>query len=124
MCGISGFYSKTLPSINNPIFKMNSAISHRGPDSNNVWLDKNSGIERWSQPALRGWYLTGPAVAGSHLALGDQEGNLHWLNKDTGELVSREEFDSSGFFVEPVVADDKLILYTRDGEVSVVNTPN
>ncbi|MDC9565338.1 MULTISPECIES: outer membrane protein assembly factor BamB [unclassified Pseudoalteromonas] len=87
-------------------------------------LDKNSGIERWSQPALRGWYLTGPAVADSHLALGDQEGNLHWLNKDTGELVSREEFDSSGFFVEPVVADDKLILYTRDGEVSVVNTPN
>lgn len=73
-------------------------------------LDKDSGIERWSQPALRGWYLTGPTVAGSHLAIGDQEGNLHWLNKETGELVSREDFDSSGFFIEPVVADDKLIL--------------
>ena len=44
MCGISGFYSKTLPSFNNPILKMNSAISHRGPDSNNIWQDKNSGI--------------------------------------------------------------------------------
>lgn len=87
-------------------------------------LDKNSGIERWSQPALRGWYLTGPAVAGRYLAIGDQEGNLHWLNKETGELVSREDFDSSGFFVEPVVADDKLILYTRDGEVSVVKIPD
>ena len=95
-------------------------------DSNGVVyaLDKNSGIERWSQPALRGWYLTGPAVTGNYLALGDQEGNLHWLNKDTGELVSREDFDSSGFFVEPVVADDKLILYTRDGEVSAVTIPN
>ena len=95
-------------------------------DSNGVVyaLDKDSGIERWSQPALRGWYLTGPAVAGNYLALGDQEGNLHWLNKDTGELVSREDFDSSGFFVEPVVADDKLILYTRDGEVSAVKIPN
>ncbi|XQF94173.1 hypothetical protein ACOBV9_23160 (plasmid) [Pseudoalteromonas espejiana] len=29
-------------------------------------LDKNSGIERWSQPALRGWYLTGLHGAGSH----------------------------------------------------------
>ncbi len=87
-------------------------------------LDKVSGIERWSQPALRGWYLTGPTVAGNHLALGDQEGNLHWLNKETGELVSREEFDSSGFFIEPVVAGDKLILYTRDGEVSAVKIPN
>ncbi len=87
-------------------------------------LDKTSGIERWSQPALRGWYLTGPAVAGNYLALGDQEGNLHWLNKESGELVSREDFDSSGFFIEPIVADDKLILYTRDGEVSAVNIPN
>lgn len=87
-------------------------------------LDKTSGIERWSQPALRGWYLTGPTVAGQYLALGDQEGNLHWLDKETGELVSREDFDSSGFFIEPVVAGDKLILYTRDGEVSAVKIPN
>ena len=87
-------------------------------------LDKSSGIERWSQPALRGWYLTGPTIAGNYIALGDQEGNLHWLNKETGELVSREDFDSSGFFVEPVVAGDKLILYTRDGEVSAVKIPN
>ncbi|WP_404343566.1 outer membrane protein assembly factor BamB [Pseudoalteromonas mariniglutinosa] len=87
-------------------------------------LDKNSGIERWSQPALRGWYLTGPTVAGKYLVMGDQEGNLHWLDKDSGELVSRNEFDSSGFFVEPVIADDKLILYTRDGEVSAVKIPD
>ncbi|NMM42631.1 outer membrane protein assembly factor BamB [Pseudoalteromonas arctica] len=95
-------------------------------DSNGVVyaLDKTSGIERWSQPALRGWYLTGPAVAGDYLAMGDQEGNLHWLNKGSGELVSREDFDSSGFFVEPIVADDKLILYTRDGEVSAVKIPD
>ena len=95
-------------------------------DSNGVVyaLDKDSGIERWSQPALRGWYLTGPTVAGQYLAMGDQEGNLHWLNKESGELVSREDFDSSGFFIEPVIADDKLILYTRDGEVSAVKIPN
>ncbi|TMP37466.1 outer membrane protein assembly factor BamB [Pseudoalteromonas rubra] len=86
-------------------------------------LDRESGIERWSQSALRGWYLTTPAVAGNYLVVGDQEGNLHWLDKQTGELVSREEFDSSGFFVEPIVVDDKLILYTRDGEVSAVKIP-
>lgn len=86
-------------------------------------LDKSSGIERWSQPALNGWYLTGPAVIGNYLALGDQEGNLHWLDKQSGELVSREEFDSSGFFVEPIVAEDKLIIYTRDGEVSAIAAP-
>ncbi|CAM4039555.1 outer membrane protein assembly factor BamB [Pseudoalteromonas byunsanensis] len=86
-------------------------------------LDKESGIERWSQPALRGWYLTAPTVAGEYIVLGDQEGNLHWLDKQSGQLVSRESFDSSGFFTEPVKADDKLILYTRDGEVSAVKIP-
>jgi asparagine synthase (glutamine-hydrolysing) len=44
MCGITGFYSKTSSTFNNAILKMNSAISHRGPDSNNIWQDKNSGI--------------------------------------------------------------------------------
>lgn len=44
MCGISGFYSKTSATFNNAILKMNSAIFHRGPDSNDIWQDKNSGI--------------------------------------------------------------------------------
>jgi outer membrane protein assembly factor BamB len=86
-------------------------------------LDSNSGIERWSQPALNGWFLTGPTVFGEYLVTGDQEGHLHWLDKETGELVSRSEFDSSGFYVEPIIADDKLVVITRDGEVSLVNLP-
>jgi len=86
-------------------------------------LDKNSGIERWSQPALVGWHLTGPTVIGNNLVLGDNEGNLHWVDKTSGDLVSREEFDSSGFYVEAVTAGNKLIITTRDGEVSVIEAP-
>jgi asparagine synthase (glutamine-hydrolysing) len=44
MCGICGFYSKSLLSFNNVINKMNVAISHRGPDSTGSWQDKNAGI--------------------------------------------------------------------------------
>lgn len=44
MCGITGFYSNSLSTFNNAIVDMNSAISHRGPDTNGTWLDKNSGI--------------------------------------------------------------------------------
>ena len=44
MCGINGFYSKSLSTFNNVIVKMNSAISHRGPDNNGTWLDRNCGI--------------------------------------------------------------------------------
>ena len=44
MCGISGFYSKTSSMFNNAIKNMNSAISHRGPDTDGVWIDKSSGV--------------------------------------------------------------------------------
>ncbi|MDC0940521.1 asparagine synthase (glutamine-hydrolyzing) [Candidatus Pelagibacter sp.] len=44
MCGINGFYSKTSLTFDNAIVRMNSAISHRGPDNNDFWIDKKSGI--------------------------------------------------------------------------------
>ena len=44
MCGINGFYSNSLSTYSNIIVEMNSAISHRGPDSSGTWFDKNSGI--------------------------------------------------------------------------------
>ena len=44
MCGINGFFSKSLNTYNNIITAMNMAISHRGPDTNGKWEDKNSGI--------------------------------------------------------------------------------
>ncbi|MBD1109348.1 asparagine synthase (glutamine-hydrolyzing) [Pelagibacterales bacterium SAG-MED50] len=44
MCGINGFYSKTSSTFNNAITNMNSAISHRGPDTDGVWNDKNTGV--------------------------------------------------------------------------------
>jgi len=44
MCGINGYYSKSASIFNNVIVKMNSAISHRGPDTSGTWSDRNSGI--------------------------------------------------------------------------------
>ena len=44
MCGICGFYSKNSLNFNNTILNMNSAISHRGPDSSGFWQDNDSGI--------------------------------------------------------------------------------
>ena len=44
MCGICGFFSKSPSSSSDSIFKMNSAISHRGPDDSGTWHDQNMGI--------------------------------------------------------------------------------
>ncbi len=44
MCGINGFYSKSSSGFNDVIEKMNSEISHRGPDNNGIWKDSDAGI--------------------------------------------------------------------------------
>lgn len=44
MCGINGFFSNSLSTFDNAIVKMNSAISHRGPDTRGTWLNKDLGI--------------------------------------------------------------------------------
>ena len=44
MCGIVGFYSKSLSMYNDVINKMNFAIHHRGPDSSGTWFDKSCGV--------------------------------------------------------------------------------
>ena len=44
MCGINGFYSNSSSNFDNVILKMNSVISHRGPDTSGTWQDTNSGI--------------------------------------------------------------------------------
>ena len=43
MCGICGFYSKSL-TFDNTINKMNSAIFHRGPDDSGIWRDNDAGV--------------------------------------------------------------------------------
>ena len=44
MCGICGFYSKSLFMFDNAIHKMNAAIYHRGPNNKGIWHDNSSGI--------------------------------------------------------------------------------
>jgi len=44
MCGITGFFSKSISNFDDAINKMSSAIHHRGPDSSGVWINKNSGV--------------------------------------------------------------------------------
>lgn len=44
MCGINGFYSKSLKNSNEIINKMNLALSSRGPDAKGIWKDIDAGI--------------------------------------------------------------------------------
>jgi outer membrane protein assembly factor BamB len=61
--------------------------------------------------------VTAPAIDGNYVVVGDSEGYLYWLNRDTGEFVSKILVDKSGLYVAPVVSSDKIIVQARNGKL-------
>ncbi|MEW6990909.1 outer membrane protein assembly factor BamB [Colwelliaceae bacterium 6441] len=86
-------------------------------------IDRNNGLERWSQLALTNRGVTGPAAVKNHVVVGDFEGYLHWLDQETGEIVSRYQIDGSGVYSTPTVANDLLFVQSRDGDLQAIKTP-
>ncbi|PKG83760.1 outer membrane protein assembly factor BamB [Colwellia sp. 75C3] len=86
-------------------------------------LNRINGIERWSNVELTNRSVTGPAVVDKYIVVGDFEGYLHWLDQDTGQIVSRHKVDSSGIHSTPTVVDDKMYSQSRDGDLQVIITP-
>jgi outer membrane protein assembly factor BamB len=76
-------------------------------DQGQVWaLDRFNGNSVWKQDKLRGRAVTGPAVYGSSVVVGDFQGYLHWLSKDDGRFLARLRADSAGILTPGVVTGD------------------
>ncbi|MGL4985098.1 MAG: outer membrane protein assembly factor BamB, partial [Plesiomonas sp.] len=52
-----------------------------------------------------------------YLVVGDSEGYLHWLDLGDGRFVAQNKVNSSGLYAQPVVADNTLLIQTRNGDV-------
>jgi len=86
-------------------------------------LNRVNGIERWSNLELTNRGVTGPVVVGKYIVVGDFEGYLHWIDQDTGKMVSRHKVDGSGIHSTPTVVDDIIYSQSRDGDLEVIITP-
>lgn len=84
-----------------------------------VWsLDKYSGAAQWSQPALARRELTGVAVLGDHVAVGDLEGYVHLLRLRDGEFAGRIRHSRERLLAAPRVADGVLLVQDVDGKLA------
>lgn len=82
-----------------------------------VALDTQNGGTYWLQTQLQGRILSKPAVFGKYLIVGDEDGNIHWLDKNTGKMVGRFELDKDGIEATPVVMDNKAYVLGCGGEL-------
>jgi len=85
-------------------------------DNSHVWaLDRFTGNSLWKQEKLQARAVTAPASIGDLVVVGDLEGYLHWLDKATGEFVSRTQISDTKIIASPIVVNDIVYSYTSDG---------
>ena len=81
-----------------------------------VWaLERDSGASIWKQEALRARRVTGPAVVGNYVVVGDFEGYLHWINRETGDFVHRMRLDDERILVPCRTVGDILLAFSSSG---------
>lgn len=95
--------------------------------SNIYAIDRRNGVELWSSGKLRKRNLSSATPVGDYIAVGDKFGFLHYFTQDEGKYVSRiaigDDDESEAIYNAPVYIDGLFVVQTRDGEISVLSTP-
>jgi outer membrane protein assembly factor BamB len=87
-------------------------------DGTVVALRQRDGSEVWHNDKLRRRALSAPAVTSTAIALADFQGYLHWLDKNTGELVARERVAKFRVSSPPVASKDTVVVLTDGGKMA------
>ncbi|MGJ8581767.1 MAG: outer membrane protein assembly factor BamB, partial [Psychromonas sp.] len=86
-------------------------------------INRSNGEQNWSNKQLAYRNLTGVTVANDFIVVGDAEGYLHWIDRETGQFVAQQELDSDGLYIEPVATSTHLYLQTRSGDLIAIEKP-
>ncbi|QTD44427.1 outer membrane protein assembly factor BamB [Ottowia testudinis] len=77
----------------------------------------DTGDRAWIADHLHWRQLTGPLVLGRSVVVGDSTGVVHLLSREDGSPLNRLSTDGSGIAATPVLADNTLVVVTRNGAV-------
>jgi len=104
--------------------------SYRGlaVDADNLYVTQSDGIvvalrqrdgsELWRNSKLKLRRLSTPVLTSTAVAVADFQGYLHWLDKNTGELVARERIAKERVSNAPVAVDDTVVVLTDGGKLA------
>ncbi|MEO7050558.1 MAG: outer membrane protein assembly factor BamB [Rhodanobacter sp.] len=87
-------------------------------DESRVWsFDKSGGADAWKNASLQYRWLTGPAVQGNYVVVGDAEGWVHWLQTGDGALAARERLSKKAIRAQPLVVGDTVYVEDVKGHI-------
>ncbi len=83
-------------------------------------IDQRTSSVAWEQRALFKRGLTGVAIMGDYLLVGDAEGFIHVLAQSDGHLVARRKIDGKGIRSRPVAGDDVVYVMGNSGDLAAL----
>jgi outer membrane protein assembly factor BamB len=91
--------------------------------TDDVWqLEQRTGSSLWKQKDLHERKLTAPAVYENYVVVGDFEGYVHWLSNSDGRQLGRIKVADSAIDAKPVVVDNTVYIYAKDGTLAAFKT--
>ncbi len=85
-------------------------------------LDRTTGTSLWRQDKLANRWLSAPLPLGAEVAVGDLQGNVHFLASDSGMFVGRTTTDGSPIRTAPVAIADAFLVQTSGGKLYALST--
>jgi outer membrane protein assembly factor BamB len=83
-----------------------------------VALRQRDGSELWRNQKLKFRRLSTPVLTSTAVVIADFQGYVHWLDKTTGELVSRERIAKERVTNSPVAVGDTVVVLTDGGKLA------
>src|SRR3954470_19930591 len=78
-------------------------------------LDRTNGRPVWKQDKLANRQLSAPAPLGNLVAVGDLEGYVHFLSRDSGAFVARYSSGGGAVRAAPLAVSSSVLIQTQDG---------
>ena len=86
-----------------------------------VAFEKNAGASLWKQDKLYGRQVSAPALTGRYIAVGDYQGQVHFLSREDGSFAARIATDGTAIIAQPLTLDGGgVLVQTRGGGVFAI----
>ena len=87
-----------------------------------VALNRRDGSILWLQEGLKRRRLGAPAADAAGVVVGDLEGYVHWLDRESGRFVAREHPGGARISAAPVVLDGRVFVIDDAGKIVAFRT--
>ncbi len=91
-----------------------AVVAADASDRLTAWRTSNGDV-LWNAEQFLNRKLSAPLVLGQSVVVGDFEGQVHFLNRETGKTQLRLPTDGSAIAAAPVAAGNTILVVTRNG---------